>query len=468
MNTLFLYRADGMHSTQARTNSAGRRGWVAWRRLAWLPVATALTLAGCAHSADTPGNTGPSALGLDLQFLASPDVLPLDGQSQSVLTVIARDENGQPKRDVGIRVEVITSQGVVDIGRLSSKNVVTGGDGRATLTYTAPAGAPSGNSDTGNIGVTLQAIPSGTDYSNAVPRTVDIRLVPQGVILPIAHAPVPNFTFSPTAANVGDDVFFDGSSSIPACVPDPAAPNDVSKCTPESGTIVAYQWDFGNGRTGSGSTVRTAFDTAGSFVVKLTVVNDRGLSNSVTKQITVSSVSNPTAAFTFSPTQPNVNQTVFYDGSGSKAAAGRSIVDYSWHFGDGGQKHGVQVTNTFPNAQTYTVTLTVTDSGGLTGTTSNQVTVGTANKPTARFAFSPTTPKAGATVSFDATLSTALPNRPIVRYDWNFGDGATMLNSTEPRPQHVFTAGTWVVTLKVTDDHGGVSDAFASTVTVSP
>ena len=467
MNTLLLNRADGMHSTQARTDSAGRRALSGLGRLAWLPVMAAITLAGCAHSAETPQNTGPSTLGLDLKFTAVPDVLPLDGQSQSLLTIVARDSNGTPKRDVGIRVEVITSSGVVDIGRLSTKNVVTGGDGVATLTYTAPAGAPTGNSDSGRLGVTLQAIPAGNDYSNAVARTVDIRLVPQGVILPIAHAPVPNFTFSPSSPGVADDIFFDATSSIASCAPDPNAPNDASKCTPEGGVITAYQWDFGNGRSGSGSQVRTSYDLAGSYVVKLSVVNDRGLTNFVTKQINITAVAAPSAAFTFSPSSPNVNQTVYYDASASKAAPGRSIVDYFWHFGDGGEKHGNPQTNTFPNAQSYTVTLTVTDSAGLTGTTSQSITVGTANKPTARFTFSPTAPTPNSPVNFDATVSTSLPNRPIVSYDWNWGDGRQDLGSTDPRPRHTYgAAGSYVVVLKVTDDHGGVSDAFTSTVNV--
>jgi PKD repeat protein len=205
-------------------------------------------------------------------------------------------------------------------------------------------------------------------------------------------------------------------------------------------------------------------------VVKLSVVNDRGLTNTTSKTVTVAAVAAPTAAFTYSPSAPNVNQTVFYDASSSKAAPGRSIVDYFWHFGDGGEKHqGPTVTNTFPNAQSYVVTLTVTDSAGATGTTSQTITVGTANKPTARFTFSPGSPKPGGTVFFDATLSTALPNRAIVRYDWNFGDGKTLDGSTDPRPSHVYgTPGSYVVTLRVTDDHGGVSDAFTSNVSVNP
>jgi PKD repeat protein len=213
--------------------------------------------------------------------------------------------------------------------------------------------------------------------------------------------------------------------------------------------------------------VRTSFDAPGGFLVKLTVVNDRGLTNSVSKSITISAGTAPTAAFTFSPNAPNVNQTVYYDASASKAAPGRSIVDYSWNFGDGGAKHGNPTTNTFPNAQSYTVTLTVTDSSGQTGTTSQAINVGTANKPTARFSFSPTTPAAGQLISFDGSLSTALPNRPIVRYDWNWGDNTNELGSTNARPTHTYAAaGSYVVSLRVTDDHGGVSDPFTSTITV--
>jgi PKD repeat protein len=362
----------------------------------------------------------------------------------------------------------VTSVGIVDVGRLSSKTATTGGDGRATVTYTAPTLPSSGNSDPG-YGVTIQAIPSGTDYSAAVPRTVDIRLVPQGIILPVAHAPVPRFTWSPTAPGEGADITFDGSSSIASCSPDPTAPNDATKCTPEGGNIVLYQWDFGNGRTGNGVQPHTSFDAAGTYVVKLTVANDRGLTNSATNTVSVTAVAKPTASFTYSPANPNINEGIHFDASASTASTGRSIVSYSWNWGDGNFGSGVQTSHVFTKAQSYTITLTVTDNAGSTGTSSQTLTFNAGKKPTARFTFSPTAPKPGQTVNFDGTLSTPFdPNRPIVKYDWNFGDGTTLLDSTEPRPAHSFAAGAYNVTLKVTDSAGGVSDVFTSTVSVNP
>ncbi len=436
---------------------------------------TTLTLAGCAHSDSTPANTGPSALGLDLQFTATPDVLQLDGQSTSQLKILARDSNGKPRSGVGFRVEIITSQGIVDIGRLSTKNVVTDGGGSATLTYTAPAGPPSGNSDPGNLGVVIQAIPSvsdgsssGTDYSNALARTVKIRLAAQGIILPAAHAPVPRFTFSPSSPQVGDDVYFDATSSIASCVPNPSAPTDATKCTPEPGNIVSWTWDFGNGIAGNGPKLKTEFENAGTFVVKLTVVNDRGLSNSATQNVVISAQSPPKAAFAFSPSAPNINEPVFFDASASSTQDGRDIIDYAWNFGDGNGAHGNPVTHTLTNTGAYKVTLSTPDSAEGTATTTQSVTVGNGNKPVARFAFSPTAPKAGTAVNFDATLSTTSPDRSIVSYDWNYGDGAQELGSTNPRPSHVYgTAGSYVVTLRVTDSKGGVSDVFQSSVTVN-
>jgi PKD repeat protein len=53
-------------------------------------------------------------------------------------------------------------------------------------------------------------------------------------------------------------------------------------------------------------------------------------------------------------------------------------------------------------------------------------------------------------VFFNASESKAAPGRVLVEYFWDFGDGTT---ATGAAVGHTFaTAGSYVVTLKVTDD----------------
>jgi PKD repeat protein len=454
-------KADVMHSTEGRLNlrpgQVGRRvgRWGRGLGLGLISCAALFAAAGCTHKSEAPTPAGPSELGLALTMGASPDVLTLDGQSRSEVSVVARDSNGKLAGNVSMRIEIRYYGSIVDLGTLSSKNITTGSDGRATVMYTAPTGAPQNNSDDGASIVTIVAIPAGYDYANAVTREVNIRLVPQGNILPQAYAPVPKFFFSPQSPGEDQDVRFDGSTSIASCLPDPSDPSNAAKCTPAGGSIVSYQWDFGNGRTGSGAQSDTHYEVAGSYTVKLTVVNDRGLANSTTGSISVTALANPSADFAFSPTTPAVGGTVNFDASASKAVADRSIIQYAWTFGDGAKGSGQLTSHKYDAANTYSVTLTVADSTGRTGTTTKQVTVGAGQAPVSNFVISPTTGTVNQDSFFDGSLSTAPPGRTIAIYEWTFGDGE---RSGGVRPSHKYTkAGPYAVVLTVTDNTGAQS-----------
>lgn len=454
-----------MYIIQPRTIETRRLVASRIGRLGWLPVLAAVALSGCqVKKTEAPAVTGPSELALSLELRATPDVVTMDGLSQSQITITARDPNGRPVSGQGVRVEITAGGEVADIGRLSTKQVTTGSDGRATVSYTAPAGAPSQNSDPGSV-ITIVGVPSGFDYRNAVARRVDIRLVPQGVILPVAYAPVPRFTFSPSDPIEDGEVIFDASSSIASCIPDPAAPNDVARCVRQPGSITSYQWDFGDGKSGSGATARTYFSVKGTYIVKLTVTNDRGLSNSVTQSVSVAEVANPTADFTFSPQTPGVNQSVFFDASASKAATSdRFIAQYNWTFGDGGTGTGQTTSRRFTQAGTYNVTLTVSDTSGRTGTATKAVPVGAGNLPVANFTVSPAQVTVGQRVFFDGTISTPPPGRTITRYQWNLGDNNALAEG--PRVDYAYTrAGSFTVVLTVTDSSGATAST-TKTVTV--
>jgi serine protease len=79
-----------------------------------------------------------------------------------------------------------------------------------------------------------------------------------------------------------------------------------------------------------------------------------------------------------------VGDTVNFNASGSSDPDG-SIVSYAWNFGDGATGSGVTATHAYSSAGNYTVTLNVTDNGGLTGSDTALVTI--TQKPAAPVAY---------------------------------------------------------------------------------
>ena len=79
--------------------------------------------------------------------------------------------------------------------------------------------------------------------------------------------------------------------------------------------------------------------------------------------------------------------------------------------------------------------------------------------PRAAFTYSETLPTTGENVTFDASESFD-PDGAIVRYEWNFGDGAT---GTGMITRHAYEAeGSYTITLQVTDDDDLSDDATAT------
>ncbi len=370
-----------------------------------LVVIAAAAGAGCTvKKQSAPDLAGPSELGTSLTLYASPDTLRQDGSSQSQITIQAYDSHGAAlKNPIPIRLDISVGGTVVDFGQLSGKNLVTGSDGRATATYTAPT-APADSVDAQTV-IQIVATPVGADYNGALSRSVSIRLVPPGVIMAPNGTPTASFTYSPSAPFTKSDVTFDGSMSADS-----------------DGTIKAYAWNFGDGSEGAGSLVKHSYAAPGSYTVTLTVTDDRGLTASISKSVSVATTANPTAAFAVSPGSPVVNDKVYFNAALSTAAVGRTIVRYDWDYGSGRQDSGQIVWQVYTERGDYTVVLTVTDDAGNKGSTTKTITVGGAGI-TAAFTFTPATPTINNTVYFSAATSSA--TKGISSYAWDFGDGST-------------------------------------------
>src|SRR5689334_23030100 len=77
-------------------------------------VAAAALLGACSlDKQQMPPLSGPSELALSLSMTATPDQLPRDGSSQSVVTITARGPQGQPlaNQHVTVSLDVNAPQG---------------------------------------------------------------------------------------------------------------------------------------------------------------------------------------------------------------------------------------------------------------------------------------------------------------------------------------------------------------------
>lgn len=397
---------------------------------------------------DAPPLTGPSEYGTSIVVTVSPDVLTQDGASQSVVTITARDANGNPLRNLSLRTEIYQGGTRVDFGSLSARNLVTGGDGRATLVYTAP-GSPAGPAVDNQTVVEIVVTPIGTDFNNAVSRPASIRLVPAGGVVVPPDGLQPAFTFTPSAPTDHENVLFDATTSK----------------APGNNPIAEYSWNFGDGTTGTGPTPTHAYAAAGTYTVRLTISDFLGRSAQTSQTLIVGGGTTPSTSFVSSPGSPRVGQVVNFNASASQPAPGRTIRTYTWDFGDGDTKTTSTpiTTHDYTSSGAFTVSLVVTDDAGRMGTASGTVTV-LSDAPNASFTFSQLVPASAHTVRFDPSGSSAIEGRTIVSYRWDFGDGSA--NSTAATPTHVYAgAGSFNVTLTVTDNIGK-TDGVTNTVAV--
>ena len=170
-------------------------------------AALALSLGACTtKKTEPPAPSGPSELGTSLALTATPDLLPQDGSSTSQIVIRAFDQNGQPVRNLSLRVETAVGGVITDFGRLSAKDVSTGSDGRAVVVYTAPK--PVDNIDR-NTRVQILVTPVAGNSNGTQSRFAEIRLVPTGVVG--GETPVPNFTITPATPKQLETVTFNAS-----------------------------------------------------------------------------------------------------------------------------------------------------------------------------------------------------------------------------------------------------------------
>jgi PKD repeat protein len=227
--------------------------------------------------------------------------------------------------------------------------------------------------------------------------------------------------------------------------------------TDSDGTIASRSWTFESGTppTSTEAAPTITFAAAGTYTVTLAVTDNEGATGNTSQEVVVTDGGTgnlpPTASFTLtSPTCTAGTPCGFHSTSTDDVA----ILSTSWQFGDGGTAEGTDATHTYAAAGTPSVTLTVTDDQGLTGTVTLPVTV---TAPSAQDCTTSTNQSGGRIVN--CTLSFTTRSTVSLTIDSRSCElGGNSLSVTAPRSYVIFPnlcfAGTLDVPVTVNDVNG--------------
>lgn len=231
----------------------------------------------------------------------------------------------------------------------------------ATINPAGLAASYSGFLSAGTYYLTIDGVGAGdlttgySDYASLGQYSISGTLVASGSQPPTASAAA-----NPTSGTTPLNVAF---SSVGSSDPD--------------GTIVSYNWSFGDGTANSTAPNPThVYNSAGTFTAVLTVTDNSGLTGTSSVVITANTPANqlPVAVAGADVTSGNAPLAVNFSSQGSYDPDG-SISSYFWNFGDGATSGSVNPSHTYNNAGNYTAVLTVTDNNGATASSSVQISV---------------------------------------------------------------------------------------------
>ena len=155
--------------------------------------------------------------------------------------------------------------------------------------------------------------------------------------------PISSFTYSPNELTILDLVTFYDTSYDP------------------DGKIISQYWDLGDSYTTDNMNPTHYYLDKGSYIVKLTVIDDEEYIQSTSLIVKVKNLS-PIAEFTINPLKPKKGEIVeFIDSSIDPEG---KMLKYSWDFGDGNMSTQYSPDHVYENVGTYLVKYSVIDDEG--------------------------------------------------------------------------------------------------------
>ncbi|HOS47671.1 MAG TPA: PKD domain-containing protein [Bacteroidia bacterium] len=230
--------------------------------------------------------------------------------------------------------------------------------------------------------------------------------------------------------------------NVSAYVSNFVPPAPIYGCVPYSVNLAdasgsaSVLWDFGDGTTSTSPNPYHSYDSAGTYVVSLTMwATNGGCEMKIPNfQTFVIDAANPGFTYTVDPCPPFAVH--FHDTT-------QNVTAWSWTFGDGGSGTGQNPVHLYNSTGYYSVNLSVTTASGCITTLSATNSVHITGLGAAPSFFTADTIPAF-NVQFHANSTQA------TWWSWNFGDGST---STLENPTHIYTGtGPYTISLTIGND----------------
>ncbi len=225
--------------------------------------------------------------------------------------------------------------------------------------------------------------------------------------------------------------------------------------------IFGYEWQFDLGAGApfitNAANPTVTFPGYGSYSALL-IVNPDSVGCSDSAEVIIELFPELTADFDFTLPAPCVNDSIpFVDLS--FADGGAPIVAWDWDFDDNSSDTLQNPTHLFLSADTFNISLTVTDSNGCVDDTVRQIVWFPAAEIVVNF------PSGNACEPYTHTFTNT--SYPINGYtlDWDLGDG-TISNAISPT--NTYNAGTYPVSLTITSPTGCISNENFGQIYVRP
>lgn len=253
----------------------------------------------------------------------------------------------------------------------------------------------------------------------------------------------------------------------------------TSAATTDDQSTLTFAWDFGDGTRSIAANPSKLYRDNGVFTVRLIATDPTGTADTAFTTVTVEN-----KAPSGTPAIPLVREGMPYviQLTGQDAPIDRATLQYQFDCGQGAGLTAWSLVNNVacparPDNGTVTATYSIRDKDGASATYTRVITIQNAAPSLSLTATSATTIPVGGTVNVDARWSDLGVNDGPYTYRITWGDSPVATTGTTPGTMtttplavsHTYTrAGTFLVTMFVTDKDGSTPRSNQIAVTVTP